>query len=117
MVDRYQYSKKTTDLGQMTLSGEIVDSKCYFGSMKPGEGKPHRSCAALCISGGIPPVYVVQNENKEADYYLMVGANGQQINQELLPYVAENVTLKGRVEQSDEWKILYVNPDDIQRGE
>ena len=33
------------DLGIQTLRGEIVDSKCYLGVMKPGRGKPHRACA------------------------------------------------------------------------
>jgi hypothetical protein len=29
----------------MTLTGEIVDSKCYLGVMNPGQGKVHRDCA------------------------------------------------------------------------
>ena len=43
------------DLGVRTLTGEIVDTKCYAGVMNPGSGKVHRDCAARCISGGIPP--------------------------------------------------------------
>ncbi len=38
-----------------TLKGEIVDTKCYLGVMKPGMGKVHRGCAVRCLSGGIPP--------------------------------------------------------------
>ena len=45
------------DLGMTTLSGEIVDSKCYLGVMNPGNGKVHRDCAVRCISGGIPPAF------------------------------------------------------------
>jgi hypothetical protein len=33
------------DLGEVQLTGEIVDSKCYFGVMNPGNGKVHRDCA------------------------------------------------------------------------
>src|SRR6266403_3549555 len=46
------------NLGTMTLTGEIVDSKCYLGVMNPGRGKVHRDCASRCISGGIPPIFV-----------------------------------------------------------
>ena len=34
-----------TDLGLHTLVGEIVDSMCFLGVMKPGNLTPHRSCA------------------------------------------------------------------------
>jgi len=40
--------------GEFDLVGEIVDSKCYFGNMNPGNGKVHRDCAVRCMSGGIP---------------------------------------------------------------
>ena len=30
------------DFGEVTLAGEIVDSKCYLGVMNPGNGKVHR---------------------------------------------------------------------------
>ena len=48
----------TRDLGTVTVTGEIVDSKCYLGVMNPGQGKVHRDCAARCLSGGIPPIFV-----------------------------------------------------------
>ena len=48
---------ETADLGTATLTGEIVDSKCYLGVMNPGRGKVHRDCAARCLSGGIPPAF------------------------------------------------------------
>jgi hypothetical protein len=47
---------RVLDLGVQTLTGEVVDSKCHFGVMRPGSGKVHRSCAARCISSGTPPV-------------------------------------------------------------
>ena len=45
------------DLGEATYAGEVLDSKCWFGAMQPGQGKPHKACAALCIHGGLPPVF------------------------------------------------------------
>jgi hypothetical protein len=115
LVDKSLYQKEVLDLGVKELKGEIIDPKCYFGSMKPGEGKPHKSCAGLCISGGIPPMYVVKNAQGLADYYLMMGENGELIGDELIPFVSDITTLKGRVETLDEWKILYVNPFSISR--
>ena len=46
----------TKKFGETRLKGEIYDPKCAFGAMKPGFGKPHRSCAIRCISGGVPPI-------------------------------------------------------------
>ena len=51
------------NLGEFQLTGEIVDSKCYFGVMNPGAGKVHRDCAARCISGGIPPAFLVRDSS------------------------------------------------------
>ncbi|MBS1598785.1 MAG: hypothetical protein JST75_11225 [Bacteroidetes bacterium] len=97
------------DLGTLSIKGEIVDSKCYFGVMKPGEGKPHRDCAIRCILGGIPPVLVVKNEKGEANYYLLVDADGAKINQSVQPFVATPVTVNANAIQYDDWIVLYVN--------
>lgn len=108
--DRNALIPQRKALGEVTLKGEIVDPKCYFGVMKPGEAKPHRSCAIRCISGGIPPVIVVKDESGEARYLLVVDENGQAINKEILEYVAEPVQVKGKLIQHDDWYILQTNP-------
>ena len=103
------------DLGIQTISGEIVDPKCYFGVMKPGEGKVHRDCAIRCILGGIPPVLHVQNEKGESNYYLIVGPNGEKINEVVQDIVAEPVSIEARVVQQDDWIILYTSKENIKR--
>lgn len=45
-------------LGNRTLQGEIVDGKCYLGVMNPGAGQVHRDCAARCLAGGLPPLFI-----------------------------------------------------------
>jgi hypothetical protein len=45
-------------LGPIVVQGEIVDSKCHLGVMKPGEGTTHRDCAARCLLGSVPPMFV-----------------------------------------------------------
>lgn len=96
------------ELGIQTIKGEIIDPKCYFGVMKPGEGKPHKDCAIRCILGGIPPVFHVRNEKGESNYYLIVGSNGEKMNEAVKNYVAEPVTIKARVVQSDDWIVLHI---------
>lgn len=98
-------------LGQTTIQGEIIDPKCYFGVMKPGEGKPHRSCAIRCISGGIPPVFKTISADGSTQYYLLVGAQGEPINDEVLPYVADQTSVSGEIKQLGDWLVLYKKGD------
>lgn len=98
----------TKELGIVELKGEIIDPKCYFGVMKPGQGKPHRDCAIRCIAGGMDPVFYVRNEKGEAQYYLILGADGKKINAQLQDHIAEPVSLQARAVQYDDWVILYV---------
>jgi len=90
---------------QQLLRGEIIDPKCYFGAMNPGEGKPHLSCAARCISGGIMPVlkYEVNNQNK---YAVLMGLNGEKINNDVLNYIGLPVEIKGDLSSMDSWGVL-----------
>ncbi len=111
------YAHQIAQLGNATLAGEIIDPKCYFGSMKPGQGKPHRSCAGLCIAGGIPPMFVVQNDNGKADYYLILGEDGAKINQEIIKHIASPISISGRIESFDEWNVIYINTNKIKRLE
>lgn len=104
-----------TSLGMMTIKGEIVDPKCYFGVMKPGQGKPHKDCAIRCISGGIPPVLRTVSGNGAVTYYLIVGESGEKMNAAVKDFVAEPVSLQARVVKYDDWIILYTKPGDIQR--
>ncbi|MEZ4775529.1 MAG: hypothetical protein R3D00_20255 [Bacteroidia bacterium] len=114
--DRSGYDAKlqifsTVDLGEAEMTGEIVDPKCYFGVMKPGEGKPHRACASLCIRGGIPPVFVTTDANGDHSYFLLLGENGEMVNEKILDYVAVPSHIKGKVFQAGDWYLLYANPE------
>ncbi len=97
------------ELGQKDIKGEIVDPKCFFGVMKPGQGKPHKDCAIRCILGGIPPVFRVTNDAGDANYYLIVGAHGEKMNEAVKNFVAEPVTIHARAVKYDDWIVLYVN--------
>ncbi len=100
-------------LGQKTLDGEIIDPKCYFGVMKPGKGKIHRSCAVRCISGGIPPVFATKDQYNNSQYYLITDQNGMPINKDILPYIGKPSIIKGYVEEQEDWSIIKINTNDI----
>jgi len=102
-------------LGRQTLTGEIVDSKCYLGVMNPGQLTPHRACAIRCISGGIPPVLLVRTQKGSAIYLLLVSADGKPVNQQVLDFVAEPVSITGEVERQGEFLILRADPATYQR--
>tara|TARA_R110002124_G_scaffold80533_10_gene213161 strand:+ start:2159 stop:2917 length:759 start_codon:yes stop_codon:yes gene_type:complete len=92
------------------LTGEILDPKCYFGVMKPGEGKIHKSCTIRCISGGIPPVMRVLQENGvNYDYYLVKGKEGKEINKSVLPYVAQTISVDANIYQQNGWSVAEID--------
>lgn len=102
-------------LGPVTLRGEIIDPKCYFGAMKPGEGKTHKECATLCISGGIPPMFKTQDARGMTTYYLLTDSQGAAVNQGVLPFVADPVEVRGELEQWGDQLVLKISPSSIRR--
>jgi hypothetical protein len=105
----------SVNLGQQTLRGEIVDSKCYLGVMNPGQRTTHRACAIRCISGGIPPVLVVRQADGPPWHFLLVAPDGRPVNQQVLDLVAEPVEITGAVERQGDWLILRANPATYRR--
>jgi hypothetical protein len=96
------------DLGMVTIAGEIVDSKCYLGVMNPGQGKVHRDCAARCLSGGIPPLFIASDGGAQ---FLLVGPDGRALRyDELREFVAEPITLTGRLTRRGDQVLLMMDP-------
>lgn len=101
--------------GRVTLRGEIIDPKCYFGAMKPGEGKVHKECATLCIAGGIPPMFLVRKNGSAPDYYLIADHDGNGAGPAILPYVADPVEVSAELEQCGDLRILKLDPAALRR--
>jgi hypothetical protein len=94
------------DLGAVTLTGEIVDSKCYLGVMNPGSGKVHRDCAARCLSGGIPPLFATTGGNQ----LLLLDINGSALTHDFLrDFIAEPITVRGDLVQRGDTKFLKID--------
>jgi len=102
-------------LGQQTLIGEIVDSKCYLGVMNPGRLPPHRACAVRCISGGVPPILLVRQNEGPSLCFLLVSSSGSAVNKQVLDMVAEPVLITGEVVQQGELLMLYADPATYRR--
>ncbi|MGJ5814585.1 hypothetical protein [Paludibaculum fermentans] len=104
-----------TDLGDVVLTGEVVDSKCFLGAMNPGQGKVHRDCAVRCISGGVPPAFLVRDAGGAARVLLLTGRDGRRLGREILDFVAEPLTIPGRLKKQGTALVLQADPSDFRR--
>jgi len=88
-----------TKSARVELSGQIIDPKCYFGVMKPGEGITHKACAALCLRGGIPPMFMTQQSDGARRYHLLLDAKQGPVTgadlESLIDVVGEPVSIAG----------------------
>ena len=108
------------DLGIATLSGEIVDSKCHWGVMKPGDGKIHRACAVRCLAGGVPAALRIRGggirgAESPMKYVLLAAEDGSAVNEHVLEMVAEPVTITGRLTRLGDLHILHADPATYRR--
>jgi len=83
-------------IGDVGLTGELVDTKCYFGVMRPATGKVHRACAARCLSGGVPPGLLLRDGEGGAVVVLLSGPNGQPLQFEI-EWAARLVRAEGKL--------------------
>ena len=100
-------------LGRWRLIGEICDSKCHLGAMRPGDGLAHKACANLCISSGAPPIFVTADEGAVAGetFLLMADEDGGPLPDNFGDYVAVLIQLEGEVERLDDLLVFKVDID------
>lgn len=94
ILERFQRHSIASDI---TLKGEILDTKCWFGAMKPGYGKTHKACASLCIRSGLPPAFFVKDQTGTIRAPLLLDADLNPHSEQLLPLVADPVRAKGEL--------------------
>lgn len=97
-------------LGEASLEGEIVDTKCWLGVMNPGKGKVHKDCAIRCISGGSPPALLTHDERGRRTLLLLVGRDGRALNNEVLNLVATPLRVTGEIKRKGSSRYLYSEP-------
>lgn len=101
--------------GRITLRGEIIDSKCFLGAMKPGHGKTHKECATLCVKGGIPPMLVTRDAAGQRVYYLLTNRDGGPLDDALWPLIADPVEVTGEWVEWEGMRVLRVGAGDVTR--
>jgi len=102
-----------SDLGSFTLSGEIVDSKCWTGVMNPGEGKTHLSCAVRCLSGGLTPLFTVRDEMGRERTLILTDERGGPMPRSMLPMVGRPVSVTGRVIRDADLFFFHAAPSAV----
>ena len=96
-------------LGSIVVQGEIVDSKCHLGVMKPGEGATHRDCAVRCLLGSVPPMFVPHDRSRRLSL----------VSDELRPFVDADrwagraVVIRGELLQRGGQRFLAASPSAI----
>jgi sulfoxide reductase heme-binding subunit YedZ len=101
--------------GAVELRGEIVDTKCFLGVMKPGEGKGHKACAILCLEGGSPAALVARDASGDTAVLWLVGGDGRPLGRELVDLVAEPVTVAGELVRFGARAVLVTERAKIRR--
>lgn len=101
-------SPASTEL--VTLTGEILDSKCYLGAMKPGDGKAHKACAMLCIRGGIAPMLFAVDASGRRWYWLVLSSDGLELDEGALSLVGERVEVSGYSGRIGDLDVLFREP-------
>jgi len=97
-------------IGDVTLQGEIVDSKCFLGVMVPGAGNTHKDCASLCLRGGIPPAFFVQDRSGRSALLLLEDGSGQAIGGRAIALAGEPVEITGTTWRQQGWLRLRSDP-------
>jgi hypothetical protein len=101
-------------LGSFKGTGEILDSKCWFGAMRPATGKVHKACASLCIRGGIPPAFFTRPPHQTEQLMIMTNG-GQPYGPGILERVADPVSVVGQLFKLGDLLVLDAPLASIQR--
>ncbi len=99
-----QDKKEMKEMKEISVTGEIIDTKCYLTGMMGGRGPEHEDCAIACMKGGLPPGIV---EDKTGTVYILAPEKGTKGgNEALVQYAAKTVTVKGKVVEKGGSKLL-----------
>jgi hypothetical protein len=99
----------TEPLGRWKVAGEICDGKCLNGAMRPGRGLAHKACAALCLLGDVPPVFVSTQPIEGSDFMLITGPDGTTLPQTAYDLIGQFITLEGDLERRGDILVLRMD--------
>jgi hypothetical protein len=98
----------------MHYTGEIIDGKCFLGAMKPGNGFGHRSCAVLCLQGGLPPMFADRNASPDAMYPLLLIDGSTTLPDHVLSKVARHVRISATPAMLGDLPVLVTSAAEIE---
>ncbi len=108
-LTRLQVATRPVPLEPVTLKGEVADSKCFLGVMKPGSGAVHKACAEVCLLGGIPAMLVVRGPEDKKYGYMLTQADGSSLSTTISHHAAETVVVSGTLQKKGD--LLYIRVD------
>jgi hypothetical protein len=108
MGSTWEKFPQVVSLGKSAFVGELVDTKCFLGVMRPATGKVHRGCAVRCLSDGAPPALLVRDEQSLGTAVLLAASNDKpfSIDPEL---AARTLQVHGSLELHSGLPILRVH--------
>ena len=86
-----------------TVTGEILDMKCYMTSGAHGQG--HKDCAVMCIKGGAP-MGILADDGKV--YLLIEAKDDSGAFEEAKKHAGEMVTITGTLSEKNGVQALIV---------
>src|SRR5262245_30844647 len=86
-----------------TVTGEILDMKCYMSAGK--HGPDHKECAAMCLKGG-SPMGILADDGK---VYLLIEGKDEAPFEEARKHGGETVTVTGALSEKNGVQALIVS--------
>jgi hypothetical protein len=97
----------------VSVVGELVDSKCHLGVMKPGEGPAHRDCAVRCLLGAVPPMISVRAARDVPARLALVREDGGPFFSDFSALAGRPLALRGTLVSQGARRFLAVSIDDV----
>lgn len=97
----------------VTIVGELVDSKCHLGVMKPGEGPVHRDCAVRCLLGAVPPMVSVRNPRDMPSRLALVREDGGPLFSDFSALAGRPLAIRGTLVSQGARRFLAAKIDDV----
>jgi hypothetical protein len=95
----------------VSVVGELVDSKCHLGVMKPGEGPAHRDCAVRCLLGAVPPMI---SERGTRSRLALVRQDGRPFFSDFSALAGRPLRVRGTLAVQGTRRFLELDPGDIE---
>lgn len=91
---------------ETTITGELVDVKCYLTGMMGGRGDEHKQCATDCIKSGLPAGVLEEKTQKVYTIVPKKGMTGTNADSSLIMLIGERVTVTGAAAEKGGTKLF-----------